>query len=954
MRQFVTVLIISLSFLESVLGETRDRDVIKPGIQAEAKVIRDTYGVAHIQAQNEHDLFFLQGFIHAQDRLFQMDVTRRRFSGTLAELLGPNWLASDVQLRTIGLRRAAERSLGLISTRARAAFEAYAEGVNAFVKVNQLPSEYASLEIRNFEEWTPIDSLVIGKFLLFGSSFDLSDIENTIKLSSYQQAGARHHFNGSELFFEDLFRSAPFDIASTIPDLGISSISSPIIRENDERETVRSKNEGADKKATELGENYLRKVKEIPSFRSAIGLQQRGGSNGWVIDGTHTLNKRPLLANDPHLTFDAPSVFYPIHLRTDDIDVIGNGFAGIPFVITGQTKHIAWGATVNPMDVTDIFQEQIVPDPSSPSGLSTVYQGKLNPIIAIQEKFRHNNLNNDIHDDLTEVMSGGEIPAVTLIVPRRNNGPIIQFDPKTGVALSIQYIGFSATREPEAFLIWNQARGLNDFLNGLQYLDSGTFNFVYSDTRGNIAYLTSGEMPLREDLQSGRVNGFPPFLLRDGTGGNEWLPLSHPQPQQAILYEILPFSEMPQIINPPGGWIVNTNNDPIGNTLDNNPLNELRPDGGIYYLNYNYESGFRAGRVTQLIREKLSTGSGKISFKEMQEMQADTTLLDAKVFVPYILQAFNNAKKADAHPLLSEYTRNLPVASAINRLKHWNFGTPTGIPEGYDSNDTTDQLLPPSADEISSSISATIYSVWRGQFIGNTIDATLTPLGISSPGGYSSMSTLRHLLDTFSVNNGVGASRLNFFAVEGVPNSTDRRDFLILKSLSDALTLLSSETFAIAFNRSKNQDDYRWGKLHRVIFNHPLDGAFDIPPGGGALPAPFAALPGIPTDGGFGTIDAATHFADAKDVSSFMFINGPSYRYVSEARHHGMYAESSLPGGVSGDIDNIFYLNLLPGWLTNKSFPLLQHSREMREHTTSITRFKPIKKRNLQRGRTND
>src|SRR5438445_139619 len=128
------------------------------GLAEPARVVRENNGIAHIMAQNEHDLYLLQGYVHAQDRLFQMDVSRREASGTLAELLGPAALPQDVQLRTLGLRRAAVRSLAVISPRARTALEAYADGVNAFVGSHPLPPEYGGLELTQFQPWTAVDS----------------------------------------------------------------------------------------------------------------------------------------------------------------------------------------------------------------------------------------------------------------------------------------------------------------------------------------------------------------------------------------------------------------------------------------------------------------------------------------------------------------------------------------------------------------------------------------------------------------------------------------------------------------------------------------------------------------------------------------------------------------------------------------------------------------------------
>jgi penicillin amidase len=197
-----------------------------PGLDAPVRVIRDVDGIAHLSAVDEHDLYLAQGWIHAADRLFQMDLQRRQPSGTLAELFGAPALGSDVQLRTLGLRRAAEASLPALAPATRAALEAYAAGVNAWVAAHPLPPEYGLLEITAFAPWTPVDSLAIAKLIAFGLSFDL-DVDLTVVLATYQQAGTAAGFDGSALFFEDLFRSAPFDPASTVPDAAGGPIVAP-------------------------------------------------------------------------------------------------------------------------------------------------------------------------------------------------------------------------------------------------------------------------------------------------------------------------------------------------------------------------------------------------------------------------------------------------------------------------------------------------------------------------------------------------------------------------------------------------------------------------------------------------------------------------------------------------------------------------------------------------------
>ena len=457
----------------------------------------------------------------------------------------------------------------------------------------------------------------------------------------------------------------------------------------------------------------------------------RPGSNQWAVAGRHTTDGKPLFANDPHLALGTPSTFYPIHLTAGAFDAMGSGFAGVPFVIVGQNRAIAWGSTVNPLDVTDVYAEQLVPDSASPSGLSSLYKGAFEWVIPIPETFRYNQPGNGTANDVVVAAPGSTfgtttVPPVTLIVPRRNNGPIVNLNSATGAALSVQYTGFSGTRELDTFLIWDTARNLDDFLYGLQFFDSGAQNTVYVDVRGNIAYLTSSEVPLREDLQAGTVAGAPPWFIRYGQGGNEWLPVANPQPGQAIPYEILPFAEMPQIVNPPAGWVVNANNDPAGTTLDNNPLNQVRPDGGLYYLSPGYDAGLRAGRITQLVGDAVASGR-KIPFDDMQAFQANVALLDAEYFVPWIVQALERASATGANPMLAALATTR-VKEAVGRLDAWDFTTPTGIKEGYDAADVNGARRAPSPREVSASVAATIFSVWRGQFIRQVIDAPLGPM----------------------------------------------------------------------------------------------------------------------------------------------------------------------------------------------------------------------------------
>jgi penicillin amidase len=893
-------------------------------MEDEGQVMRDSSGIPHVFAKNDHDVLFLQGYTHAQDRLFQMDVTRRQAEGTLAELLGSGALTSDVQLRTFGLRRAAERSLPILAPEVRNALQAYADGVNAYVDRKPLPPEYAAIEVNSFRAWAPVDSLSILKLITFQLSFELTDLDRTTLLSQYKTAGMLQGFDGSKLFFEDINRLAPFNNAATVPDAGGagsggSSASASL--------TVSGEVLG-NSVVMNMARNYLQMLSGLPFVGAALRDPNGDrGSNEFVIAGSRSLTGRPIIANDPHLALTAPAIFYENALRTPVWNVVGASLAGVPFVIAGNNERIAWALTTHFMDVTDVYQERIVADGNSPSGLSTMYLGNREFVQALPQTFRANTLGDGMQNNLVTVPAGGAIPAAVLIVPRRNNGPIIAVNQAVGTAISVQYAGFSGTREMQAFRSINRAVNLQQFTAALQSFDVGSQNFAYAD-KDNIAYFATGEMPLREDLQAGAPNGMPPFLIRNGEGGNEWLlPPGGADPNRALPYSVLPFAEMPQLLNPARGLIVNANNDPTGNSRDNNTLNVLRPGGGIRYLGsgYNFDTGIRAGRIEQLFAPFLASGT-RLSAADLQRFQSDVVMGDAQFFVPFVTAALTNAQRPGAPAELATLAADPRVVEAVERFRVWDRSTPTGIIEGFDASDQNGiRATQLTQQEINSSVAATIYAELRNQLVNQTLGATLSRLSLplTSPRDMQ-LTALKNLFDNFPTLAGVGASGINFFDVPGVGPAADRRDIVILRSLRSALDLLASPAFADAFGGSTNQADYRWGRLHRVVFAHPLGGQFNTPPAGGAFPQSLAspALPGISSDGGLHTIDLGNHPINRDNSNGFMFLGGPAHRYVSELKSIGVDSVSSLPGGSSGVPGDPFYVNLMPQYLTNETFPL--------------------------------
>ncbi|MCB1608859.1 MAG: penicillin acylase family protein, partial [Xanthomonadales bacterium] len=593
-----------------------------------------------------------------------------------------------------------------------------------------------------------------------------------------------------------------------------------------------------------------------------------------------------------------------------------------PTNILGCTNDFCWGLTTNPLDVTDVYQERLQ---LNTYGLPThtVYQGNPEPVVLVFQSYFLNQIGDGTTDNLTRANDIGYLNgAATVLVPRRNFGPILSIDTATSTGLSAQYTGWGATFELEAFRRVNRARNLTEFREALTYFDVGSQNFAYADKTGNIAYYTTAELPIRDDLQNLQApdGGIPPFLIRDGSGTlrHEWLPASSRQQNQALPYEVLPLAEMPQVVNPASGYIANANNDPVGNTLDNNPLNQLRPGGGLYYLEKGY-SAYRMGRIDRLLQERIRAGQ-TITRADLKEMQANNQPLDAELLTPYLLTAGSNALSPGAWSQLAALAADPGVQAALVRLAEWDFSTPTGIQAGFDPGDNPNNLPAPSAGEITNSTAATIYAGWRSKAIRNVIDATLTRVGLASalPGSEESNRALKNLLDNFATRGGVGASGLNFFAVSGAPDAASARDFLLLKSLKDALDMYASADFAAAFAGSTDINDYRWGLLHRIVFDHPLGGALNIP---GPNPFPFrdvgTGLPGLARPGGYEVVDASSHSLRADGVNEFMFGSGPNRRFIGEMTDVPVY-EQILPGGQSGVItDGPLYVSQLSRWLTN-------------------------------------
>lgn len=916
-----------------------------PGLSESVSVATDRDGVWHIDAADDRDLALAQGYVHCRDRFFQMDDTRRQVDGTEAELLGPSRLPADIQARVIGLHRAAQRSLDAAPARFRALLDAYADGVNHCLATLPLPPEYAQLELTTARPWEAVDTIKIGKAIAASLSLDV-DTDLTQQLFAYVQAGNTFGFDGQALFSRDVFRSAPIDPAATVPDATNTTPFAVDWRAGKAAHLASAA--GAARRVRE-------KLAVNPLFALALDRRQSFvGSNEWGVTGGSSANGRPIIANDPHLSLNAPSTFWEWHLsvRNDPeegaMNVTGVGFPGAPGVILGQNQNITWGATTNPMDVSDVFSDKLYVAQAPCFGIGAIAciespPGTFHPVeIELGVTYFFNAVGDSVNDNL--VQATGLPPEATTIgtVPFRSFGPIIDITnpavlaPPFGIttALVLQYTGLHATQELVTFSLWNRAANLADFQQGLEFFDVGSQNWAYADRDGNLAYFTSAEMPLRTDLEQGAVAGLPPFFVRDGaSGANNWIADPAHSQGQTIPFAVLPAEEMPHTINPENGFFVNANNDPAGTTLDNDPLNQVRVSSAnaIYYLNPGYAEGLRAGRITRLIQGELS-GGGTVSAQEMKDFQGNTQQLDAEILVPFLLDAFANAAEPGAPAELAALAGEARIAEAIGRLETWDFSGPTGIPEGWDARDVNGNRGALAGtlgqQEIAASVASTIYNLWRGFAVRTIVDARLTGFSLGA-GSTEALKALHHLLDA-DPYTGIAAAGFEWIPQPAALSAEQRRDLALLRALRDALDALASPAFAPAFAQSTNQNDYRWGKLHRIVFDHLFDPASSIPPQAG-FEHLSPDLRGLSRDGGYEVVNASGFSARSVGLNNFMFGGGPVRRYVGRAEADAIIGVNAVPGGPSGIPGDLDYATQLAVWLTADYHPVRLSASGARE-----------------------
>jgi penicillin G amidase len=515
------------------------------GLKRPATVRRDARGIPYIEAASDEDLYFAQGYVTASDRLWQMELLRRTARGELSELFGRATLEEDKRRRTYGFAHIVERQLTQASPETRAALEAYARGVNAYISAldeKTLPIEFQALRFRP-RPWSPADSAVLGKNFA-------EALSTTWQIDLVRAAFAR-------LPAEK--REAIFPVRSPIDVLVVGTDEAPAKREaaaapraefHDESEAVVA--------LRALSQDYETTRRSL----ARVGLDAEGlaASNNWVVSGRRTVTGKPLLANDPHLAPSAPSIWHMVHLSAPGVRVAGVTAPGAPGVIIGHNERIAWGLTNLGPDVQDLYAETF--NAEQPRSYKTPAGWR----------------EAEVRREVIKVRKGPADPStedVTHEVTVTRHGPVV-FE-RAGARYALRWTALDPTSADfDGYYQLNRARNWKEFQAAISKYRGPTQNFVYADVDGHIGYYGAGMIPVRRT-----GTGDTPY---DGaTDAGEWT--GH-----------IPFAELPHVFDPPSGLIVTANSRIVGTSYR-------------HHLTHLWAAPTRARRILDLLNAKPKLSS---------------------------------------------------------------------------------------------------------------------------------------------------------------------------------------------------------------------------------------------------------------------------------------------------------------------------------------------------------
>ncbi len=575
------------------------------GIFSEAEVIWDNWGVPHIYANNKHDLFFALGYVMATDRLWQMDLLRRLAEGNLSVVVGETALSNDIMMRKLGILEHAKSIYNYLKECGECSvvvdlLDSFTLGVNSRIKYvienNLLPPEYYLLGVKP-EKWRPWDSIAIGMLMAYTLSFDRNDLylERFLKANGLSSL--------IELDFLNRSLNTPIVTNSTLNVMNYSIELEEIVFSD-------INNNPSNILGINVNDSLIANAKRI--IEKYLGCSMF--SNNWVISGNLSKTKAPILANDPHLSFTVPPIWYlaQIALRDNSYNVFGAFIPGIPFMIIGRNHYVSWGFTNSNVDVTDYYYY--------------LWRG---------DKYYYNNgkwLKPTIRNETILVRYGNSYIAKNITIMETVHGPII--DDTNRIAVS--WTGLHMLTDMLAFYYASTSKSIFDVLNAFKkYYIAPPQNLVVADKKGNIAYMLVGSVPIRAGnmLKINNITilnrGFLPFNGSKNEGlWNTWIP-----PE-----------ELPHAINLDQGFIVTANNRPID--LSRYP----------YYLGWHWLDRYRYERIVEYINEKKPLSDG-----DMMNLQHDVKSKAAETLLPLMIK------------LLSRKSLNTEAYEAISMLKAWDY-----------------------------------------------------------------------------------------------------------------------------------------------------------------------------------------------------------------------------------------------------------------------------------------
>lgn len=591
-----------------------------PGLAAPVEVVRDAHGVPHIAAESEEDALFALGFVHAQDRMWQMEMNRRIGAGRLSEVVGSAALGTDRLLRVLGLHRRAKASLAHLSPESRRRIDAYVAGVNAWLETRSGPLA-PEFVILGFEPapWSAADTAVWPKLMSLDLSREWTRDRMRLRLSRLLPPDR----------ILDFYTPYRADKPRGVVPPQSGAAASPE-RAGGERGTAGPLDPAA-AGAPASGPLSIDAASVdaassdpfISAMRSALPPAGGfSGSNSWVVDGTRSVTGKPLLANDPHLGLTAPSIWYLAHLSWPGADVVGATLPGTPVVVLGHNGHAAWGFTNAGPDVQDLFVEQI--DPSDPSR----YLAPGGP-----RAF-------DVRRERIRVKDGDD---VMLEVRESRHGPILDdawsaADHPAGAG-RVFALAWTALREDDltlqAGLGLPYARDWESFVANARDFHSPQQNITYADVNGHIGFLAPGLVPVRNR-------------------GGEARPGTMPRPGWDASHDwqgFVPFEELPRVVRPAGGVIVTANHRTV-------------PDRYPHHLTFEWAGGYRAQRIMEKLGERA-----RHDVESFRALQQDRVSLFARAILPRL-------RRVPVPPGAAE-----SVAHARRLLDDWDGAMDPGRPE---------------------------------------------------------------------------------------------------------------------------------------------------------------------------------------------------------------------------------------------------------------------------------